>query len=154
MRAASMVSKRLAKRVYQQKLIEWERKKHLKLEAKKEYTFGGLLEWYLDHPRAKRKKTYLRDIEMGRILRENFGTRPAREIKPTDIETFQDRMLETQSKRGAPYKPATVNGRDAMKRLEAYLLENQKQEKEKIIEKYKIKNFGIFRINFSKILNY
>jgi integrase len=102
-------SKRLAKRVYQQKLIEWERKKHLKLEAKKEYTFGELLKWYLDHPKAKRKKTYLRDIEMGRILRENFGTRPAREIKPTDIETFQDQMLRTRSKRGRPYKPATVN---------------------------------------------
>ena len=72
-------SKMLAKRVYQQKLIEWERKKYLKLEAKKEYTFAGLLEWYLDHPKAKRKKTYPRDIEMGRIhssrcLREGKGT--------------------------------------------------------------------------------
>jgi len=102
-------SKVLAKRVYQQKLIEWERKKYLKLEAKKEYAFGELLEWYLEHPKAKRKKTYLRDIEMGRILREHFGQRPAREIKPTDIETFQDRMLGTPSKRGRPYKPATVN---------------------------------------------
>jgi integrase len=102
-------SKTLAKRVYQQKLVEWERKKYLKLEAKKEYTFGELLEWYLDHPKAKRKKTYLRDIEMSRILREHFGSRPAREIKPTDIETFQDRMLETPCKRGRPYKPATVN---------------------------------------------
>lgn len=102
-------SKTLAKRVYQQKLIEWERKKYLKMEVKKEYTFGELLDWYLDHPKAKRKKTYLRDIEMGRILRENFGTQPSREIKPTDLEAFQDRMLETPSKRGRPYKPATVN---------------------------------------------
>ena len=102
-------SKTLAKRVYQQKLVEWERKKHLKLEAKKEYTFGQLLEWYLDHPKAKRKKTYLRDVEMSRILREHFGQQPAREIKPTDIETFQDRLLETPSKRGSPYKPATIN---------------------------------------------
>jgi integrase len=102
-------SKMLAKRVYQQKLIEWERKKYLKLEAKKEYTFEELLGWYLDHPKAKRKKTYLRDVEMSRILREHFGQRHAREIKPTDIETFQDRMLETPSKRGRPYKPATVN---------------------------------------------
>ena len=102
-------SKLLATRVYQQKLIEWERKKHLKLEVKKEYTFGELLEWYLDHPKAKRKRTYARDVEMGRILRERFGQRPAREIRPTDIETFQDRLLETPSKRGRPYKPATVN---------------------------------------------
>jgi integrase len=89
--------------------VEWERKKYLKQEAKKEYTFGQLLEWYLDHPKAKRKKTYLRDIEMSRFLREHFGSRSAREIKPTDIEAFQNRMLETLSKRGRPYKPATVN---------------------------------------------
>jgi integrase len=102
-------SKNLARRVYQQKLVEWERKKYLKQEAKKEYTFGDLLEWYLDHPKAKRKKTYVRDIEMGKILRENFGARPAREIKPTDIEAFQDKMLRTLSKRRRPFKPATVN---------------------------------------------
>jgi integrase len=32
-----------------------------------------------------------------------------REIKPTDIEAFQDGMLKTLSKRGRPFKPATVN---------------------------------------------
>ena len=84
-------------------------KKHLKLEAKKQYTFAELLEWYLDHPKAKRKKTYLRDIEMGKILKENFGARSAREIKPTYIEAFQDQMLRARSNRGRPYKPATVN---------------------------------------------
>jgi integrase len=84
-------------------------KKHLGLEVRKEYTFGELLKWYLDHPKAKRKKTYLRDIEMTKILEKHFGSRPAREIKPTDIETFQDRMLSTLSKRGKSYKPATVN---------------------------------------------
>ena len=102
-------SKTLARRVYQQKLVEWERKKYLKQEVKKEYTFGELVEWYLDHPKAKRKKTYLRDIEMGKVLREYFGTRSAREIKPTDIEAFQDGMLKTLSKRRRPFKPATVN---------------------------------------------
>ena len=102
-------SKTLARRVYQQKLVEWERKKYLNQDAKKEYAFGELLEWYLDHPKAKRKKTYLRDIEMGRILRETFGKRSANGIKPTDVEDFQDRMLRTLSKRGKPFKPATVN---------------------------------------------
>ncbi|MGA2465702.1 MAG: site-specific integrase [Thermodesulfobacteriota bacterium] len=102
-------SKRLATRVYQQKLVEWEKKKHLGVEVKKEYTFGGLLKWYLNHPQAKRKKTYLRIIEMGNILEKHFGLWPAREIKPTEIEAFQDKMLNTPSKRGTPYKPATVN---------------------------------------------
>ncbi len=102
-------SKRLATRVYQQKLVEWEKKKHLGLEVKKEYTFGELLKWYLNHPKAKRKKTYLRDIEMSKILERRFGCRPASEIKPTEIEAFQDKMLNTPSRRGTPYKPATVN---------------------------------------------
>ena len=102
-------SKTLAARVYQQKLVEWERKKNLHIEVKKEYTFGELLKWYLDHPKAKRKKTYRRDIEMGMILQEHFGSKLASQIKPTEIETFQSRMLEIPSKRGKPYKPATVN---------------------------------------------
>ena len=85
------------------------RKKYLKQDPRKEYTFGDLLEWYLDHPKAKRKKTYQRDVEMGKILRENFGMRLARDIRPTDIEVFQDRMLITLSKRRRPFKPATVN---------------------------------------------
>ncbi len=102
-------SKTLARRVYQQKLVEWERKKHLKLEVKREYTFGELLKWYLDHPKAKRKKTYHRDIEMAETLVKHFASRSAREIKPTEIESFQDLMLKTKSKKGKPYKPATVN---------------------------------------------
>lgn len=102
-------TKRLATRVYQQKLVEWEKKKHLGIEVKKEYTFGELLKWYLDHPKAKRKKTHPRDVEMSKILEKHFGSRPARGIKPTEIEAFQDKMLNTPSKRGAPYKPATVN---------------------------------------------
>jgi len=58
------------KQIQREKLVEWEKKKHLKQESKKEYTFSELLDWYLDHPRAKRKKTYLRDIEMSVILKE------------------------------------------------------------------------------------
>lgn len=102
-------SKTLAKRIQQQKLIEWERKKHLRIEVGKEYTFGELLKWYLDHPKAKRKKTYLRDIEMSEVLGEHFGLRLAREIKPVEVEAFQDKMLKTDSVRRKPYKPATVN---------------------------------------------
>ena len=102
-------SKTLARRVYQQKLVEWERKKHLKLDPKKEYAFSDLLDWYLDHPKAKRKKTYHRDQEMSELLKKHFGLRPASEIKPSSIEAFQDLMLKMKSKRGKPYKPATVN---------------------------------------------
>ena len=102
-------SKRLAQQVYQRKLGEWEKKKRLKKESWKEYTFNELLEWYLTHPKAKAKKTYSRDVETAGVLRKQFGKKLASEIKPTDIESFQARMLTTLSKRGTPYKPATVN---------------------------------------------
>ena len=46
---------------------------------------------------------------MSKILEGHFGSRPAREIKATEIEAFQDKMLNTPSKRGTSYKPATVN---------------------------------------------
>ena len=102
-------SKRLAQQVYQRKLGEWEKKKRLKKENWKEYTFNELMEWYLTHPKAKAKKTYSRDVETAGVLRKQFGKKLASEIKPTDIESFQARMLTTLSKRGTPYKPATVN---------------------------------------------
>lgn len=102
-------SKRLAEQVYQRKLGEWEKKKRLKKESWKEYTFNELMEWYLTHPKAKAKKTYSRDVETAGVLRKQFGKKIASEIKPTDIESFQARMLTTLSKRGTPYKPATVN---------------------------------------------
>ena len=102
-------SKTLAKRIYGQKLNEWHLKKDLKLEVKKEYMVSEILKRYLDQPRAKKKKTYPRDIEMSAVLQKHFGMKSAREIKPTDIEAFQYKMLGTPSKRGAPYKPATVN---------------------------------------------
>lgn len=102
-------SKTLATTVFQEKSVDFERKKYLHLEKKREYTFGELLKWYLKHPKAKRKKTYKRDIEMGILLEENFGSRPAKEIKPFEIEVFMEKMQKTRSKRGTPYKTATVN---------------------------------------------
>lgn len=102
-------SKTLAKRIYQQKLVDWEKKKHLKLEVKRNYTISELLKWYLNHPKARGKKTYLRDVEMSQVLEKYFGSLAAREIKPSTIEAFQDLMMKTKSKRGRPYKPATVN---------------------------------------------
>jgi hypothetical protein len=74
-------SKALARRVYQQKLVEWERKKHLKLEAKKEYTFGELLEWYLDHPKAERKRPICEILKWGRFSGEFWDT-TCRELGP------------------------------------------------------------------------
>jgi len=123
-------SKTLATTVFQAKSVEFEKKKHLRLEKKREYTFGELLKWYLKHPKAKRKKTYKRDIEMGILFEENFGSQPANEIKPFEIEVFMDKMLKTKSKRGTPYKTATVNRFvTLMKRIYSLAMRDEMVEK-------------------------
>ena len=123
-------SKELATTVFQAKSVEFERKKYLGLEKKREYTFGELLKWYLKHPKARQKKTYKRDIEMGILLEENFGPRPANGIKPFEIELFMEKMLETKSKRGTPYKKATVNRFfTLMKRIYSLAMRDEMVEK-------------------------
>lgn len=72
-------------------------------------TFDDLLKWYLNHPIPKRRKSYHRFIEMGVKLTEYFEGKPVSEIKPVDVEKFQDWMLNTPTFKGAPYKPKTVN---------------------------------------------
>ncbi len=123
-------SKTLATTVFQNKSIEFERKKYLNLEKKREYTFGELLKWYLKHPKARQKKTYKRDIEMGVLLEEDFGPRAANGIKPFEIELFMEKMLKTKSKRGTPYKNATVNRFvTLMKRIYSLAMRDEMVEK-------------------------
>ena len=103
-------SKRLADLAFAQKMLEWEKKKHLGLERKEEYLFRELVDWYLKLPVAMKKKSYNKDEQRGAILKDHFGLRNAREIKPAMIEAFQHE-LTTKHRAGKkkPYKPATVN---------------------------------------------
>ena len=48
--------KRLADLAFAQKMLEWEKKKHLGLEKRKDYLFRELADWYLTLPVAKKKK--------------------------------------------------------------------------------------------------
>jgi len=100
-------SKRLAELAFAKKMLEWEKKKHLGLESKKEYTFGELVDWYLELPVAKKKKSYDKDVERSKILKQHFGLKMAREIKPAMIESFQYEMLATpcQKKRELTSRP-------------------------------------------------
>jgi len=102
--------KRLADLAFAQKMLEWEKKKHLGLEKRKDYLFRELADWYLTLPVAKKKKSYNKDEQRAKILKERFGLKNAREIKPAMIEVFQDDML-TKPREGKKkaYKPATVN---------------------------------------------
>ena len=51
-------SKRVADLAFAKKTLEWDKKMHLGLETKKEYTFRDLVDWYLTLPVAKKKKSY------------------------------------------------------------------------------------------------
>jgi len=103
-------SKRLADLTFAQKMLDWEKKKHLGLERKDEYLFRELINWYLKLPVALKKKSFDKDEQRGAILIDHFGQRNAREIKPAMIEAFQHELTtKTMPGRKKPYKPATVN---------------------------------------------
>jgi site-specific recombinase XerD len=51
-------------------------------------------------------------------LKEEFGDLKANEIKPSMIETYQQKRLPTISCRGTPFKPASINRElEVMKRI-------------------------------------
>ena len=103
-------SKRLAELAFGKKMLEWEKKKHLGLEARKDYTFGELIDWYLELPRVKAKKTYRDDVSRAKVLKETFGTHLARDIKPARVEVFQQELLKRPCKINKnTYTPASVN---------------------------------------------
>ena len=103
-------SKRFADLSFAKKILEWDKKKHLGLETKKEYTFRELVDWYLALPMTKKKKSYNKDLERSKIIKDHFGLKNALEIKPAMIESFQDNLLTKPREGGKKaYKPATVN---------------------------------------------
>ncbi len=104
------VSKRLADLAFGQKMLDWEKKKHLGLEKKKDYFFWELANWYLTLPVAKKKRSFDKDEQRSKLLKDYFGLMNARKIKPAMIETFQHEML-TKPLEGKTktFKPATVN---------------------------------------------
>ncbi|MCK4389817.1 MAG: hypothetical protein KAV83_06230 [Desulfobacterales bacterium] len=91
--------KRLADLAFGKKMIEWEKKKHLGLESKREYSLAELVDWYLELPKVKRKKSYKDDVGRAKILKEKFGGYLAKDIKPAMVETFQHELLRTMLKR-------------------------------------------------------
>ena len=103
-------SKRVADLAFAKKVLEWDKKKHLGLETKKEYTFRELVDWYLELPKVKEKRSYREDVSRSLILKEAFSNFSAREIRPAMIESFQYDLLHRQCQRKkSNYLPATVN---------------------------------------------
>jgi len=102
--------KRLAERAFAKRMLEWEKKKHLGLETKKDYTFRELVDWYLNLPKVQGKKSYKDDVSRANILKEVFGNHLAHEIKPAMVETFQHELLKRRCQRKkTTFRPASVN---------------------------------------------
>jgi integrase len=103
--------KKVADLTLGKRMLDWEKKKHLGLEKKKEYTFRELVDWYLGLPKVKAKKTYKDDKGKAEILKEEFGNYFAREIKPAMIESFQHNLLNRpcKKKKKKNYAPASAN---------------------------------------------
>ena len=115
-------SARVARKVLVQREATWEKKKYaeeLDQEGtKNQYTFGELMAWYLELPAVKTKRSYDKDAERSKVLNRYFGAMQADKVKPSMVESFQHKMLETKNRRGRKYRPATVNRMIAlMKRI-------------------------------------
>jgi integrase len=106
-------SARVARKVLSKRESEWEKKKYAEEfeeeTAKPRYTFAELLNWYIELPTAKKKRSYDKDDQRSKILLNHFGDIRADKIKPSMVESFQYRMLNTMNRRKNNYKPATIN---------------------------------------------
>jgi integrase len=106
-------SARVARKILSKRETDWERKRCSEEfgsePLKTHYTFAELMAWYLELPTAKKKRSYKSDVEKSKPLLEYFGNMAADKIKPSMVESFQDKMLKMKDRFGSNYKPATVN---------------------------------------------
>jgi len=106
-------SARKARKKLVKKEAEWEQKKYsedfVPEKPKPQYTFDELMAWYLELPVARNKRSYNTDVEKSKPIMMYFGRMAADKIKPSMVESFQDKMLKSKHQFGSNYKPATVN---------------------------------------------
>jgi len=72
-------------------------------------TFSAMLDWYLQLPQTKRKRSYEKDVGRAKYLRDFFGKLDPVRITPEKIEEYIEERLNTANRRKTLNKPATVN---------------------------------------------
>jgi integrase len=89
-----------------------------------------LVQWYLELPMVRKKKT-IKDIERAcRDLEKVFGPMLIKDIKPAMVEMYQDRRLEEPTWQGKPRSTANVNRTiTVMKRMFNLALREEMVEK-------------------------
>jgi hypothetical protein len=71
------ISKKEAKELFHRKMIEWKKKVGLGIEETSDQKFSNLVDWHLGLPKVKAKRSYEKDVQRAKILKEDFGHYPA-----------------------------------------------------------------------------
>jgi integrase len=123
-------SKRRAERAFAKKMVEWEKRKHLGLEKRKEYLFRELVDWYLGLPGVSRLKSIGKIRQHCESLKRTFGNAKANQIRPSDVEEYREKKLLQTHYRGTNYRPASVNREiEVMKRIYNLAMRDERVEK-------------------------
>ncbi len=123
-------SKRRAERAFAKKILEWEKRKHLGLEKRKEYLFRELVDWYLTLPGVKRLKSIAKTMQHCENLKKAFGNAKASQIKPGNVEEYREKRLLQTHYRGTTYRPASINRElEVMRRIFNLAMREDKVEK-------------------------
>ncbi len=111
-------SKLQAKRILAKKIAEFEEREKSGVGYVQDIHFRKLVEWYLDHPAVKTKKSYDKDRQRSKVLKSHFGHFKVSRIKPYMLEAYQQKRLKEISYRKSFIRPATINRELAlMKRI-------------------------------------
>ena len=103
-------SKRMAQRHLSKNMLDWEKKKLLgRVGTIKDRTVEQVLNWYLSLPSTKAKRSYDRDQSRANTLIQHMGQVRLSRLKVENVEALQQKLLQTNSNFGRPFKPATVN---------------------------------------------
>ena len=123
-------SKRRAERAFAKKILEWEKRKHLGLEKRKEYLFRELVDWYLTLPGVKRLKSIAKTMQHCENLKKAFGNAKASQIKPGNVEEYREKKVLRTHCRGTTYRPASINRElEVMRRIFNLAMREDKVEK-------------------------
>jgi site-specific recombinase XerD len=131
---AQIYSKRneflFAERAFAKKMVDWEKRKLLGLEKRKEYLFRELVDWYISLPGVSRLKSAGKITQHCESLKKAFGNARASQIKPGDVEAYREKKLLQTHYRGTTYRPASVNREiEVMKRIFNLAMRDDRVEK-------------------------
>ncbi len=102
-------SKKTAERLFQKMVTEFHEDSIQKSVINRNLRFYELIDWYLNLESVQKKKSYRKIRESCDILKRFFENVKVINLKPHMVEDFMFKMLDSVSKSGNKYSPASVN---------------------------------------------